>query len=68
MLEFLLSNTVGGVVGGGDPINGQKFSFLVVPWRGSGSSEELPELLSNQSRLTANRWLRVFKILSYVGV
>jgi WD repeat-containing protein 48 len=67
ILEFLLVNTVGNVVGGGGPANGQKFSFMVVPWRGSDSSEELPELLSNQSRLTASRWLRVRKILSYVS-
>lgn len=68
VLEFLLSNKIGGVVGGGGSPNGQKFSFMVIPWKGSESSEELPDLLSNESRLTASRWLRVRKILSYVSV
>lgn len=67
VLEFLLANTVDGVVSGGGPNSAQKFSFMVVPWRGTESSEDLPELLSNQSRLTASRWLRVRKILSYVS-
>ena len=68
ILEFLLNNKVGGVVGGGGPGTGHKFNFLVVPWKGADSTEELPELLSNQSRLTASKFLRVRKILSYVRV
>jgi WD repeat-containing protein 48 len=68
VLGFLLSNTVGGVVNDGGPTNWQKFNFMAVPWRGSDSSEDLPELLNNRSRLTANRWLRVRKILFYVSV
>ncbi|KAG8776781.1 hypothetical protein FRC15_011755 [Serendipita sp. 397] len=65
-LEFLLSNKVGGVVGGGGPPNIQKLNFMVVPWSGGDSKEDLPDLLSKESRLTASRYLRVRKILGYV--
>jgi WD repeat-containing protein 48 len=63
VLRFLLVNTVGG----GGPANGQKFSFTVVLWRESDSSEGLSELLINQSWLAVSRWLRVRKILSYMS-
>jgi WD repeat-containing protein 48 len=66
VLEFLLNNKAAGVVGGGGPGGNQKFNFMVVPWKGGDSPGDLPELLSNQSRLTASRFLRVRKILSYV--
>ncbi|KAG8853595.1 hypothetical protein FRC20_001191 [Serendipita sp. 405] len=65
-IEFLLSNKVGGVVGGGGPPNIQKLNFMVVPWSGGDSKEDLPDLLSKESRLTASRYLRVRKILGYV--
>jgi WD repeat-containing protein 48 len=67
ILEFLLNNKVNGEVGGGGPSGSQKISFMVVPWKGADSSMDLPELLSNQSKLTASRFLRVRKILSYVS-
>lgn len=68
ILEFLLNNKVAGVVGGGGPGGTHKFNFMVVPWKGGESTEELPDLLSSQSRLTASKFLRVRKILTYVGV
>jgi len=48
VLEFLLANTVNGVVGGGGVGHSQKFSFLVVPWKGAkeGDRQHLPELLA----------------------
>jgi Domain of unknown function (DUF3337) len=48
LLEFLLANTVNGTVGGGGVGHSQKFSFLIVPWKGSkaGDQQSLPELLT----------------------
>ena len=48
LLEFLFANTVNGVVGGGGVGHSQKFSFLVVPWKGAkeGDQQFLPELLT----------------------
>ncbi|PVG01194.1 hypothetical protein CPB86DRAFT_805384 [Serendipita vermifera] len=66
LLEFLLNNKVNGEVGGGGPSGAQKISFMVVPWKGADSSMDLPDLLSNQSKLTASRFLRVRKILAYI--
>jgi hypothetical protein len=47
LLEFLLANMVNGTVGGGGMGHTIKFSFLVVPWKGSKEGEQqfLPELL-----------------------
>jgi len=66
VIEFLLSNRVGGVLGGAGPSTNQKLSFMVIPWKGGDSPNDLPELLSSQTRLTASRFIRVRKILSYV--
>ncbi|KDQ17381.1 hypothetical protein BOTBODRAFT_30189 [Botryobasidium botryosum FD-172 SS1] len=41
-----------------------KMTFQVLPWDGGGDPP--PELLTNQARLTANRVLRVRKILVYI--
>lgn len=48
VLEFLLANTVNGIVGGGGVGHSQKFSFLVVPWKGAKDEgqQSLPDLLS----------------------
>ncbi len=48
VLEFLLANTVNGIVGGGGVGHTQKFSFLVVPWKGAKEEDQqsLPELLT----------------------
>jgi WD repeat-containing protein 48 len=48
VLEFLLANTVNGIVGGGGVGHSQKFSFLVVPWKGAieDDQQSLPELLT----------------------
>jgi len=48
VLEFLLANTVNGIVGGGGVGHSQKFSFLVVPWKGAKADDQqsLPELLT----------------------
>lgn len=48
LLEFLLANTVNGIVGGGGVGHSQKFSFLVVPWKGAKEEDQqsLPELLT----------------------
>ncbi|CAG7850929.1 WD repeat-containing protein 48 homolog [Serendipita indica DSM 11827] len=66
ILEFLLNNKVGGVVGGGSPAAAQKLGFMIVPWKGSKSTQDLPDLLGKETKLTASRFLRVRKILSYV--
>lgn len=67
LAEFLLANKVNGIVGGGG-VPGQKFSFMVVPWKSDIEGDEyLPDLLSSQSRLTASRFLRVRKVLGYVS-
>jgi WD repeat-containing protein 48 len=65
--EFLLANKVNGVAGGAG-VPSQKFSFMVVPWKGDDEGDEyLPDLLSSQSRLTASKFLRVRKVLGYVS-
>ena len=48
VLEFLLANTVNGIVGGGGVGHSQKFSFLVVPWKGAKEEDQqsLPDLLT----------------------
>ena len=48
LLEFLLANTVNGIIGGGGVGHSQKFSFLVVPWKGAKDDDQqsLPELLT----------------------
>lgn len=47
VLEFLLANTVNGIVGGGGVGHSQKFSFLVVPWKGAKEDQQsLPDLLT----------------------
>lgn len=48
LLEFLLANTVNGIVGGGGVGHSQKFSFLVVPWKGAKEEDQqsLPDLLT----------------------
>jgi hypothetical protein len=48
VLEFLLANTVNGIVGGGGVGHSQKFSFLVVPWKGAKEEDQqsLPNLLT----------------------
>ncbi|QRV93413.1 WD repeat-containing protein [Ceratobasidium sp. AG-Ba] len=42
----------------------QKLGFMLIPWK--GGKEVLPELVGSQSRLTASRFLRVSKVVSYV--
>ena len=48
ILEFLLANMVNGTVGGGGVGHTQKFSFLVVPWKGAKEEDQqsLPELVT----------------------
>ncbi|KAG8753415.1 hypothetical protein FRC12_011551 [Ceratobasidium sp. 428] len=43
---------------------GQKLGFMLLPWK--GAKEILPELVGSQSRLTASRFLRVSKVVTYV--
>ncbi|KAG8685410.1 hypothetical protein FRC09_014761 [Ceratobasidium sp. 395] len=43
---------------------GQKLGFMLLPWK--GAKEVLPELVGSQSRLTASRFLRVSKVVTYV--
>jgi hypothetical protein len=54
VLEFLLANTVTGIVGGGGVGHSQKFSFLVVPWKGAKESDQqsLPERLTKYASMS----------------
>ena len=54
VLEFLLANMVTGIVGGGGVGHSQKFSFLVVPWKGAeeGDQQSLPELLTKYASMS----------------
>ena len=61
LLEFLLVNTVNGVVGGGGVGHSQKFSFLVVPWKGAKAEDQqsLPELLTKYVSLLLQNMLSI---------
>ena len=54
VLEFLLANTVTGIVGGGGVGHSQKFSFLVVPCKSAkeGDQQSLPELLTKYASMS----------------
>ncbi|KAK7012216.1 WD-repeats-region domain-containing protein [Favolaschia claudopus] len=44
-----------------------KISFVLLPWTGKDNEESLPELLNTQqSKLTASRFLRVRKLVAHV--
>ncbi|KAK7015307.1 WD-repeats-region domain-containing protein [Favolaschia claudopus] len=46
-----------------------KISFVLLPWTGKDNEESLPELLNTQqSKLTASRFLRVRKLVAHVGL
>ncbi|KAF9003076.1 hypothetical protein BDQ17DRAFT_1306080 [Cyathus striatus] len=61
LLEYLLLNKL--------PPLAQvaKLSFILLPWKGVPDGEVLPELLNTQqSKLTASRYLRVRKLVAHV--
>ena len=66
VLEFLLANTVTGIVGGGGVGHSQKFSFLVVPWKGvkEGDQQFLPELLTKYASMSLQFMLLISNLLA----
>ncbi|KDE04039.1 hypothetical protein MVLG_05540 [Microbotryum lychnidis-dioicae p1A1 Lamole] len=60
LLDFLLGNRV--IIK--EPV---KLSFLIQPWTDENGKSDLPELPNSNARLTANRTLRLRKVVGFVA-